>query len=70
MKFTINIPVTRKRTKHGYYVLHRSGGRFFFVRKDDAIKAIRNDLTHIANNTRVITARDYASKVTTSKPPV
>jgi len=70
MKFTINIPVTRKRTKHGYYVLHRSGGRFFFVRKEDAIKGLRNDLKFIAANTSIVTARDYAKKYGKhNKPP-
>jgi hypothetical protein len=69
MKFTINIPVTRKRTKHGYYLLYRTGGRFFFIRKEDAIKGIINDLRDIATRTRIVTARDFAKSVKGNKPP-
>lgn len=68
MKFTINIPVTRKRTKQGYYLLHRSGGRFFYINKADAIKGIRNDLNYIASLTSIVTARDYAKR-SKDKPP-
>lgn len=69
MTFTINIPVTRKRTKHGYYLMYRTGGRFWYCRKEDAIKAIRNDLSAIATRTRIVTARDFAKSVKGNKPP-
>lgn len=62
MTFTVNIPVTRKQTKHGYYLLYRTGGRFFYLRKADAIKGIRNDLADIASRTSIVTARDYAKR--------
>jgi hypothetical protein len=70
MTFTINIPVTRKRTKHGYYLMYRTGGRFWFLRKQDAINGILNDLRDIATRTRIVTARDYSKSVKgNNKPP-
>lgn len=62
MKFTINIPITRKRTKKGYYLSHRTGARLFFARKADAIRAIEHDLGTIQRMTSVITCWDYAKK--------
>lgn len=71
MKFTVNIPVTRKRTKHGYYVLHSVGPvqhRLFCKHKKDAIKAVKLCLSYPTKTMMVMTARDYAKK-TKSKPP-
>lgn len=68
MKFTINIPVTRKRTKHGYYLVNGTV-RQLFIEKKKAIRAMRNDLNHFFRDARIVTVRDYA-KTAKSKPPV
>lgn len=68
MKFTINIPVTRKRTKHGYYMCFDKTWRKFFLHRNDAIRTLTRVIKHTAGLARVVTARDYA-KTTTNKPP-
>jgi hypothetical protein len=65
MKLTINIPVTRKRTRQGYYVLHPGGKRDFHLLKSNAV----SQMEYIAGEEQkrlskyaVVTARDYAKK--------
>lgn len=72
MKFTVNIPVTRKRTKHGYYLLYTNSHglpiRRLYTHKAEAIRILKGLMPYAFKGISIITARDYAKK-TKSKPP-
>ena len=62
MKFTVNIPVTRKRTKHGYYLILPDRARLFFLHRNEVIKGLKNFIHFRTDGLRIMTARDYAKK--------
>lgn len=68
MKFTVNIPVTRKRTKHGYYLLSKYNGRTLCVRKREAVHFLKTLIGNLMHGISIVTARDYAKK-SKSRPP-